>query len=231
MHFACLERLREQEHKLNSKTEQSPRATVRRRLIDLVRYGTPEARAEMQRLAVERRARGGAAVIGSKPVVPLSPRARRAYGALIAVCVALWVAAALIPFPVVTAVRVDATVLTGQTSSACNSSDPGLMLRFRWHGRLVTEGDYLQPCKQNYRAGERLAIYVASNDPSDTANNAQSILNPGGPPFVGPNDGQGLLELFGLILGFIGAAELIQDSRVRKRRKAATAPSLPGVPR
>jgi hypothetical protein len=204
---------------------------VWRSLVDLVRYGTPEAHAAMQRLAVERRARGRAVVTVPKPAPPLSRRARRGYGVLIATSVTLWVGAALIPFPVVTAVRVDATVLTSQTARACNSTDSGLMLRFRWHRRLVTEADYLQPCNQNYRAGERIAIYAASNDPSITGNDAQSILNPGGPPFIGPNDGPGLLVVFGLVFGFIGAAELIQDSRARKRRKAATAPSLLGIRR
>jgi hypothetical protein len=206
---------------VSANADDGPRASIWRRVLDEVRYGTPEAREQMRRLAVERRAGIGAEPTTRSASVPLSRSERRGFVALIALGIALWVASGVIPFPLVTAVRVEATVLTNETIAGCENN--GLTVRFAWHGRPVTEGDGLQPCNHAYRAGEQIVIYVASNEPSDTGNTAQSILNPTGVGFqdIGPNDDPSLLQGLGLVLGLGGAIALVLDWRRRRRGKAA----------
>jgi hypothetical protein len=149
--------------------------------------------------------------------------ARRVGCALIAVGVALCGAAALIQFPVVRAVAVEATVLSNQGTAACSRNGSDLTVSFRWQRRVVTEHDELESCNRSYRSGEHLGIYAASNDPSDTGNTAQSILGPPGVGFndLGPNGGTGILEGFGLWFFAAGIVTLVIDWRRRRRGKAA----------
>lgn len=224
---------------MSSKRQQKPRRSPWYWVTDAVRRDlgwTPEARAQRQRAADERRERVSAECNGRlAAAAPTAPHDGRSEArttrprlvincALVAIGAALWLVGALVHFPRITAVRVEATVLSSRTTTACNERDPPLRVSFGWHGRVLREDYYAQPCDRDYLPGEELVIYAASNDPTSTGPDSQWILDPAAHDpfdFIGPNGLPGFLELAGLMFILGGAVPPSVTRRARLRSAAA----------
>lgn len=225
-------------------TGRRPRRSFWRWLADAIKEDigwTPEARAQRERDGARRRAeveaRREQAVVSTAQAADgqasgPKPRgfvgrwfSRIANGTLVALGIACWIGVAVIHFPHVAAVRVDAVIRSTLTVADCNSDNPPpLLVRFPWHGHAVSEDDESQPCNRDYRPGDHLAIYVASNDPSDPGNDANWVLDPSSHDpfdFIPPNGAAIDLGLLGAFLLLCGTVKPALDWRRAARQRAA----------
>jgi hypothetical protein len=102
---------------------------------------------------------------------------RRARLGLLLLATGIFIAAALTPPSDVTAVRVAATAQTALTAQE-RSDGASLPVSFSWHGATVTEDQQSPACRGGVAKGASVAVYVASNDPSNMGPDANWILNP-----------------------------------------------------
>ena len=138
---------------------------------------------------------------------------------LVAVGIAAFVVASQLPSAYVTAVRVDAVARTDLTAAECANGHM-LSVAFAWHGRQVTGEDELLRCTRDYHPGTRVAVFVASNDPSNIGPTADWILHPDEhDPFsvFGPNDGPGLVAFWGVCAIVLAVVLWALDWRSRRR--------------
>lgn len=163
--------------------------------------------------------------------MPRSNRLAAAVGCVLAVVgVGAIVGALEIPNPHVTAIEVDATVEPSQSGTACVAHGT-VQLSFPWHGRTVRGVQVLsRPCDQ-YRLGDEVVVYVASNDPSDREIKPSAITDPSTvDPFavVGPNDVNGFLGLFGV--GSLVGGTVLYFTEGRRRSSSVPPSPAPSPP-
>ncbi len=127
---------------------------------------------------------------------------------LVAVGIAAFVVASQLPSAYVTAVRVDAVARTDLTAAECANGHM-LSVAFAWHGRQVTGEDELLRCTRDYHPGTRVAVFVASNDPSNIGPTADWILH--------PDEHPGLVAFWGVCAIVLAVVLWALDWRSRRR--------------
>jgi hypothetical protein len=142
---------------------------------------------------------------------------------LVLLAAGTFIAAALMPSSLVTAVRVSATAQTVLTSQECADGMP-LNVSFPWHGATLTETDPSSTCRNGVAVGDPVTVYVQSNEPTNVGPDANWILHPDthNPfDFIGPNDFRSFIATMGLLP--LGAAFFLYLDEFRARRRATTA--------
>jgi hypothetical protein len=141
---------------------------------------------------------------------------------LVLLAAGTFIAAALMPSSLVTAVRVSATAQTVLTSQECADGMP-LNVSFPWHGTTLTETDPSSTCRNGVAVGDPVTVYVQSNQPTNVGPDANWILHPDTSPFdfIGPNDFRSFIATMGLLP--LGAAFFLYLDEFRARRRATTA--------
>jgi hypothetical protein len=146
-------------------------------------------------------------------------------GLLLAVVgISLLCVAIAMPAPHVTAVRVTAVVQTGGAPIPCEAGR-SIKVSFDWAGQRVTESLDLPKCSRIYQPGQQVALYAASNDPSNLGTTSDWILNPDEHDpfaFIGPND----LPTF---VGLAGAAVLFGGGIISYFAWQRRSPTVPAA--
>lgn len=119
----------------------------------------------------------------------------------------------------VVAVPTTAVVVHDLTSGDCSAGHQ-LDVTFRWADRLVNAANS-PDCARDYVAGDRIKIFVASDDATDVGPTADWILDPSTQDpfdFIGPNGLPGFAATSGVVAIGVGCTSLFLNVRRNRRR-------------
>ena len=119
--------------------------------------------------------------------------------------------------PSVSAVPVNASI-ESTINIGCDTMPP-VRISFLWIEMRRVQDYYDAPCDRTYRAGDKIQVYVASNDPTNIGPTAGWIMHPDEhDPFApfGPNAIGPMLVLLGALTVLAGVVFIVTGARLSK---------------